>query len=174
MRFAQILNGRAHWVFESDEKPEFAPNLVLVEVGPEVQEGWPWDGENFSPPKEESEPAEPTLEEVKAEKLAELAEARWREETGGLTLPDGTVIKTDRESQALLTGASLYALQNAKATVEWKGANGWVTLTASDIQKIAYLVRNHVQAAFSKERDYAEKVNGCSTVAEVQAVSWGE
>jgi hypothetical protein len=114
------------------------------------------------------------IAEAKQAKLAELAEARWRAETGGLTLPDGTTIKTDRESQALLTGASLYALQNATATVEWKGANDWVTLTASDIQKIAYLVRNHVQAAFSRERDYAEKVNGCSTVAEVQAVSWGE
>jgi hypothetical protein len=114
------------------------------------------------------------IAEAKQAKLAELAEARWRAETGGLTLPDGTQLKTDRESQALLTGASLFALQNASSTVEWKGANGWVTLTAQEIMQIATLVRNHVQAQFSKERDYAEKVNGCSTVAEVQAVSWGE
>lgn len=115
---------------------------------------------------------EPTLEDLKETKMAELAQARWEQETGGLTLPDGTVLKTDRESQSLLTGASLFALQNASSTVEWKGANGWVTLTATEIMQIATLVRNHVQAQFSKERDYAEKVNGCSTVAEVQAVTW--
>lgn len=134
-----------------------------------------WNGKAWEIRKlADYEPKVPTLEEVKADKLAELAQARWEQETGGLTLPDGTTIKTDRESQALLTGASLYALQNATATVEWKGANGWVTLTAQEIMQIATLVRNHVQAQFSKERDYAEKVNGCSTVAEVQAVSWGE
>lgn len=115
---------------------------------------------------------EPTLDEVKAEKIAELAQTRWEQETGGLTLPDGTEIKTDRESQALLTGASLYALQNASSTVEWKGVNGWVTLTATEIMQIATLVRNHVQAQFSKERDYAEKVNACGTVKDVQAVTW--
>jgi hypothetical protein len=110
---------------------------------------------------------------AKSAKLAEIAEARWKAETGGLTLPDGTQLKTDRESQALLTGASLFALQNASSTVEWKGVNGWVTLTATEIMQIATLVRNHVQAAFSKERDYAEKVNGCGTVEEVGGVVWG-
>lgn len=118
-------------------------------------------------------PPVPTLEEVKTAKLAELAQARWEHETGGLTLPNGMVIKTDRESQALLTGASLYVLQNATATVEWKGANGWVTLTASDIQKIAMLVRNHVQVAFSREKELAEKVEACGTVEEVGGVVWG-
>ncbi len=115
---------------------------------------------------------EPTLDEVKAEKIAELAQTRWEQETGGLTLPDGTEIKTDRESQALLTGASLYALQNATATVEWKGANGWVTLTASQIQAIAMAVRNHVQSAFSKEKELAAKVEAAGTAEEVDAVTW--
>ena len=115
---------------------------------------------------------EPTLEEVKTAKLAELAQARWEQETGGLTLPDGTVIKTDRESQGLLTGASLYVLQNASATVEWKGENGWVTLSASDLQQIAMLVRNHVQACFSKERELGEKVEACETAEDVQGISW--
>jgi len=117
-------------------------------------------------------PPEPTLDELKAQKLAELAQARWEQETGGLTLPDGTVIKTDRESQSLLTGASLYVLQNASATVEWKGENGWVTLSASDLQQIAMLVRNHVQACFSKERELGEKVEACETAEDVQGISW--
>ena len=113
-----------------------------------------------------------TVEEMKALKLEELAGCRWEQETGGLTLPDGTEIRTDRESQALLTGASLYALQNPTATVEWKGANGWVTLTAGQIQEIAMLVRNHVQEAFSREKELAAKVEACETVEDVDAVTW--
>jgi hypothetical protein len=171
MRFAQILNGRAHWVFESDEKPEFAPNLVLVEVGPEVQEGWPWDGAGFIPP-EALNPVEKTLEEVKAEKLAELAEARWREETGGLTLPDGTRIKTDRESQALLTGAALSATLDPGKDIEWKGVNGWVTLTSAQVLQIAAAVRAHVQSAFSREKVLAEQVEACEEIEAVRAIVW--
>lgn len=113
-----------------------------------------------------------TVEEMKASKLEELARCRWEQETSGLALPDGTEIKTDRESQALLTGASLYALQNPMATVEWKGANGWVTLTAEQVQQIAMAVRNHVQEAFSREKELAAKVEACGTAEEVNAVSW--
>lgn len=168
MRYAQVLNEKAHWVFESEERPVFAPDILLVEVGPEVQEGWPWDGEAFIPPQ----PAEMTLEEAKAERLARLAQERWEEETGGLILPDGTVIRTDRESQALLTGAALSALQDSTITIEWKSTSGWVTLTAEQVLAIAAAVRTHVQAAFSKEKALAEQVETCATPSQVQAITW--
>lgn len=171
MRFAQILNGQAHWVFEAEQKPEFAPNIVLVEAGPEVQEGWLWDGEVFRPPQG-SDPAEQALEEVKTAKLAELAEARWREETGGLTLPDGTIIKTDRESQALLTGAAFSATLDPGTGIEWKGVNGWVTLTPAQVLEIAAAVRAHVQAAFSREKTLAGQVIACNEIEAVRAIVW--
>ncbi|MGE6515207.1 hypothetical protein [Lysinibacillus sphaericus] len=45
MRFAQILYDKAHWIFEADEKPEFAPNIVLVDITgqDEIKEGWDYD-----------------------------------------------------------------------------------------------------------------------------------
>ena len=45
MRFAQILHNKVHWIFESEEQPEFAPNIMLVNItdNPEVQEGWDYD-----------------------------------------------------------------------------------------------------------------------------------
>lgn len=68
-RFAQIEGNRVHWVFESEERPEFAPNIILVEVtglSPTPQEGWSYNPETgkFSEPIIE-EPTElrPTLEE---------------------------------------------------------------------------------------------------------------
>lgn len=51
-KFAQILNKKAHWIFESEEKPEFAPNIVLVEITGQdhVCEGWDYDGGVFTAP----------------------------------------------------------------------------------------------------------------------------
>ena len=116
---------------------------------------------------------EPTLEEVKERKLAELAEARWMAETGGLTLPDGTVIKTDRESQALLTGAAFSLYADPTSTVEWKADKGkWVDLDSKQVLLIAGAVRAHVQGCFSRERDLSEKVNACVNVAEVASIVW--
>jgi len=46
-RFAQLVKvketenlKRVHWVFEAEEKPEFAPYIEIIEVPDEVQEGW--------------------------------------------------------------------------------------------------------------------------------------
>jgi hypothetical protein len=52
--------------------------------------------------------SEPTLEDVKAAKLADIAAARYEAETGGITV-SGMAIQTDRESQGLITGAALAA-----------------------------------------------------------------
>ncbi len=114
----------------------------------------------------------PTLDEVKADKLAELAQARWEQETGGLTLPTGAVIKTDRESQGLLTAAAVMAKFDPTMTVEWKAATGWIDLDAATVIQLAGAVREHVQKAFSKERDLAEQVAIAGSVQEVQSVEW--
>lgn len=112
------------------------------------------------------------LAEAKTAKIAELAEARWEQETGGLTLPTGAVIKTDRESQGLLTAAAVMAKFDPTMTVEWKAATGWIDLDAATVIQLAGAVREHVQKAFSKERDLAEQVAIAGSVQEVQSVEW--
>ena len=109
---------------------------------------------------------------AKEAKLAELANARWEQETGGLTLPDGTVIKTDRESQALLTGAALKAMQDPEYSCWWKSGDDWVRLDASAILAIADAVRTHVQACFDRERQLYAMVEAAQTASEVQSISW--
>ena len=67
-RFAQILHDRAHWIFDAGEKPEYASDIVLIDITdkPEVQEGWSYNSKT----KEFKEPApakviesEPTITE---------------------------------------------------------------------------------------------------------------
>ncbi|WP_152550714.1 DUF4376 domain-containing protein, partial [Synergistes jonesii] len=89
----------------------------------------------------------PTLDELKAKKRAEMAAARYAAEISGITL-SGAVIRTDRESQALITGAALAASHDENYSVTWKAKNGFVTLTAAQIIAVAQAVRAHVEACF--------------------------
>ena len=73
-RYAQILYEKAHWIFETDETLEqlyqrFAPDIVFVDITnrPEVQEGWDYDGVNFTAPQDEPvtpQPTPPTTDEL--------------------------------------------------------------------------------------------------------------
>ncbi|MFJ8261396.1 hypothetical protein ACIQ4I_05480 [Rummeliibacillus sp. NPDC094406] len=77
MKYAQIYEGKAHWIFEADKKPEFAPNIVLIDITgkDEIQEGWDYNvgtGEFTKPilpnPVEPTNPA-PTIEEMQTQTL---------------------------------------------------------------------------------------------------------
>jgi len=111
------------------------------------------------------------LDKLKAEKRAKISEARWRAETGGITL-NGTEIATDRESQSLLMGAALFAKEGPTYAVNWKGASGWVTLDASTTLQLAAAVRQHVQACFDKEKQLTEKIMAATSIEELEAIKW--
>lgn len=113
------------------------------------------------------------LDARKKRKLAEMATARYVEETVGITV-SGAEIKTDRESQSLITGAALQATQNSDYTTPWKCSNGFVTLTAAQILAIAQAVRAHVEAAFAKEATVDAQIEVATTEAELDAIVWPE
>ncbi|MFY0742169.1 hypothetical protein AB1K09_06505 [Solibacillus silvestris] len=77
MKFAQILHDRAHWIFEAEEKPEFAPDIILIDItgNDKIQEGWLFDksSQTFEPPVYElfTGPHVPTLDEIAEEQLLE-------------------------------------------------------------------------------------------------------
>ena len=59
MKYAQIINGKVHGVFDYDPLPEFAPNIVMVPVDgvtPEPKAGWGYDGAVFIEPEPEPAP----------------------------------------------------------------------------------------------------------------------
>ena len=89
MKFAQILYDKAHWIFEADEKPKFAPNIVLVHITskPDVQEGWDYNretGEFTAPVIPEPIPIEPqpSVEEMQAQTLLNTEYLVSRSELG--------------------------------------------------------------------------------------------
>ena len=69
MKFAQIYNNKAHWIFEAEYKPEFAPDIVIVDVSAltDIKEGWDYDAgtNSFTEPIAPiyTIPQSPTIEE---------------------------------------------------------------------------------------------------------------
>ncbi len=52
-KYAQIINGKVHGVFDYETLPEFASNIEMVSidgVDPEPKAGWHYDGASFSEP----------------------------------------------------------------------------------------------------------------------------
>lgn len=76
MKFVQILNNKAHWIFEVDKKPEFAPDIFLVDItgNNNIEEGWLYnkDTKTFTPPDPLPEPElKASAEEIAEETLLE-------------------------------------------------------------------------------------------------------
>ncbi len=108
-----------------------------------------------------------TLADCQAAKKAEIANARWHAETSGVS-----GFRTDRESQAIITGAALKALQDSTYSCRWKTESGFVELTAPQILAIADAVRAHVQAQFDHERALLALIDAAETVEDLEAVTW--
>ena len=120
---------------------------------------------------EEKAPPAPTLAELKTAKKAELARARYAAECGGITFA-GAAIRTDRESQALITGAALAASQDPEYSVIWKAEGGFVTLSAAQIIAAAQAVRDHVEACFAREAELSSAVDAAKSAKAVRAIEW--
>ena len=111
--------------------------------------------------------ADRILEEAKVRKRGEIAAARFEAETAGI---DG--IKTDRESQALITGAALKAMQDEKYSCRWKTESGFVELSALQISAVADAVRAHVQGCFDREAELLPLIEAATSPEELEAIVW--
>ena len=127
-----------------------------------VNEAHVWNGDDWE------EPYVPTLDELKSVKRAEIAASRFNAEVAGIM-----GIRTDRESQALLTGACLQAIIDPTYTLNWKTDDGsFVELTAEDVKAIGTTVRVHVQTQFDREKELNEQIDTATTAEELSLISW--
>ena len=117
---------------------------------------------------------EPTFDDLKAQKKAEIASARYAAETGGCTV-DGVTIATDRGSQALLTAAVVSARLDVEFKTRWKCADGrFVTLDAMQLRAISDAVTAHVEACFTREAELVEQIDAAQTPEDLAAIKWGD
>lgn len=112
-----------------------------------------------------SEPSVPVVD------LAAYAAARRFDlETGGVTL-NGASIATDRDSQAMITGAYSFSQANPSSLINFKAETGWIQIDNATIVAIANAVGTHVQACFTLESQVDQEIASgtITTVAEIDA-----
>jgi len=146
---------------------KYAPvNLWVLNNTPVVTPAAGTKGEFKAP-----EPPPVTLESVKADKKAQIADWRWNREVGGVNFGDAK-IRTDRESQAQITSTLTSLEQSLLTSVDFKAQDGtWITLTLDEVQAVARVVAQHVQQLFTVERQLVEMVDAAETIEEVRAIN---
>lgn len=115
-----------------------------------------------------------TFEEEREFAFAALTHRRWEVETGGIVI-SGMPIPTDRESQALITGAVAGALIDPAQVIYWKtsakdehGVPISVPLDATTLKAVALAVRAHVQACFDLEAAKGAELAALTNVGAIQ------
>ena len=115
-----------------------------------------------------------TLAEARANAVAAVKEKSWETETAGI-LVQGTRIPTDRQSQALLTGAVVDVILNPDAVTRWQtgsetpdGTPLFITLSATELKMIGQAVRAHVQACFDERESKCTALAALDSVEEIK------
>lgn len=102
---------------------------------------------------------ERTPEQVAADVLAaakeDIAAQRYAMETGGVAY-GGMTILTDRESVQILDSTAEKIRRGLMPAIYWKCPEGYLTLTAANIEEIEIAVLTHVQTAFAWEKAQLE------------------
>lgn len=111
----------------------------------------------------------PVIIKTKESLLSEVAEKRWKAETGGIVVSEKQ-IATDRESQAQLTSVYTALKNNLIPSTYWKIEDGtFVEMTLSDIEPMAQAVSSHVRACFDNEKKHFDSISILITQEEIDA-----
>lgn len=128
---------------------------------------WVLEAAPVSPDQTPAVTVAPTPDDLRSH----AASVRFAVETGGVTVGAAT-IDTGRDSQSMIAGALAYVQASEAASVEFKAASGWVTLSAGEVKAIALAVGAHVQACFAAERDIDEAIAAGSVTSREQIDAW--
>ncbi|GJE42971.1 DUF4376 domain-containing protein [Methylobacterium soli] len=117
----------------------------------------------------DDEPVTP-LADLKAAKLAALANVRWQHEVGGTSLA-GAPLASDEKTILYLTAAQASAKDDPGFSIRWKAGPGqFVTFDALAIDFAAMTARAHVQACFDREEALTTEILGAADRGALEAV----
>lgn len=141
-----------------DETLTVDPERQVVVV---VREVVPWS-------EEEKAAAEA---EQRKQLTQQIADRRWQAEVAGIDV-GGMHIDTGRDSQALITGATVQAMLDPNYALRWKTPSGFVDLTAEQIIGVATAARAHVQACFDREAELLDALAAGTFTPEMLEQGW--
>lgn len=110
-----------------------------------------------------------TFADMKAAKLAALADKRWQIENGGMSVA-GMQVYTDDRSKLLINGAYRKAEKEPDLFVRFKAASGWITIDASAAIVLGDALFAHIQACFDREGVLAGLIQAAADQAALDAI----
>ena len=175
------------WSFNGAEPVNALPNRILLPGGKVRTDSSSFTTEEISGAGWKSVPAKPTverwqtvawtgaawettdadIEEFRRLTLEGLAKTRHYHEVRHSTLD------TSRASQAMISGAWIAVQMSPSTVIDFKGPDGsWVQISKSEVEQIAKDTVQHVQACFTRERQYHEAIMACTTHEEISLVDY--
>lgn len=109
----------------------------------------------------------PNIDSVRTTILSDLAHLRWEFETNTVTLPNGHVINTDRESRGLISDCYASFKEGFITSTRFKTLSGWVDVDSSTISMIAGVVAKHTNSCFIAETIVSDRIKACASVDEM-------
>lgn len=109
--------------------------------------------------------------QANAQWIQQIAEHRYRAETAGMVL-GGIPVDTDDRSKLLISGAAQRTAREPGYTLRWKTYEGFIDLSAEQVQAMADAVSDHVQACFNREAELQAAVADGSITAEMLEQGW--
>lgn len=113
------------------------------------------------------------VKQAKDELIEQASSRRWEVETGGIILAGGVQIKTGVEDQNRISSVIVNASRAGLTSVDFKGQDGWVTITVAQLEDIADAIALHVQGCFSAERAHHEAIELLSSPEAVASYDVG-
>lgn len=154
--------------------PDYDPLYQNISAKPQFE--WTQDGDKLY---QEWNISELTVDQTKDKMVNEIADKRWRYETGGMTYTtdSGITVKlhTGRESQSKLASVSLAVKQGSITTnKQWKTVEGFVELTPTELENLGEALNSFVQSCYDNEKRILDLIMGCSTISNCQDVYYNE
>lgn len=122
-------------------------------------------------PAPESDPA-PTLDQIRADKIAQIDRARDTALEDGFVF-DGVRYDCDDLSVQRITGAAVLGILNPAFVTPWiTFDNTVVTLTAADLAGLGAAAAGHVATQLFKAREKKDEALAATTAEQIAAINW--
>ena len=153
------------------------PAYTTESKPPKEKEGYEikWNGSAWGQTKIPAppEPEPPTLDEAKAAKISELKMHRDTEEVEPIQTEKGIFDYDDKSRDRLSIARQALEDNGGKGTITWTTAdNQRVPLGVSDFATINGAAATRSNALHIKYNELKDQVNACTTIDEVEAISW--
>lgn len=176
-RYAQILNNKVHCIFTDDmtleeigQQKYNLNQITLVDITSvlNVQEGYAYDGVNFTDPNIE------TLEEAKARYVNSAKNYRDTQEVAPITFNGNTFDYDAKARERLLIARTAIEDAGGTGTIEWTLADqSRVTISLADFKGINAAAATRSNTLHVNYTTTKTAILAATTIEEIEAITYG-